>query len=586
MPIDEFEIDNVAAIKYAKCTNVPRIMIITGPNGVGKSTLLEEITRHLQGTRRRNVKIKTSNSPKPVYLPPHRAPSRASIHKSLPFVAPRRKYRDILGLEHFSFDAPGIGFPYPLGSGQPRSRFEPDALPYFEAKFRMTQLELDFRDALTELYRKHKEVPRESMPDIYRPLKDAVKQLLPGLDFDQIVIEGDTYKVYFTNRIGERVEFDYLSSGEKDILALVFTFIEKRVERELSLVKGESISGEDLVFLIDTPEAYLHPELQTRFLKYARNLVKSTEDALQFLIATHSTTIINQTKPEELYVLLFPDQVENNQLERISSEEYKLHVIQDILGDIGLAALSAGKPILLLEGKSDVEILELLRPDMREFFILRFLGGKGKVLSFIGALEHVIPELLARGFKIFAILDKDSGSIVKNNKGIVFTWSVVCMENFLLADYDVLHKALGVVAGKEKLSSLNIHSKKDVKKLVKDVIRQPEIIDQLVKAAGRYMKIAYDEIQGLDEEAKKGKILRAFESWNKRIERRKDEVAKITNDVDRALKELNGKLILHALAKKIGINSEYLARSIADKMREMERVPSEITDLLQSIIEL
>ncbi|NIO38194.1 AAA family ATPase, partial [Candidatus Bathyarchaeota archaeon] len=81
-----------------------------------------------------------------------------------------------------------------------------------------------------------------------------------------MVIERDTYKVYFKNRIGERVEFDYLSSGEKDILALVFPFVEKRVERELSRVKGESILGEDLVFLIDSPEAYLHPELQTRFL--------------------------------------------------------------------------------------------------------------------------------------------------------------------------------------------------------------------------------------------------------------------------------------------------------------------------------
>ncbi|NIO38193.1 hypothetical protein GTO27_10915, partial [Candidatus Bathyarchaeota archaeon] len=271
-------------------------------------------------------------------------------------------------------------------------------------------------------------------------------------------------------------------------------------------------------------------------------------------------------KPEELYVLLFPDQVENNQLERISSEEYKLHVVQDILGDIGLAALSAGKPILLLEGKSDVEILELLRPDVRESFILRWLGGKGKVLSFIRALEHVIPELLARGFKIFAILDKDSGRMVKNRKGIVFTWSVFCMENFLLADYDVLHKALEVGAGKEKLSSLNIHSKRDAKRLVKDVIRQPETIDQLVKAAGRYMKIAYDEIQGLDEEAMKEKFLDAFESWKRSIEKRKDEITNTTNDVDRALKELNGKTILHALAKSVSINSEYLTRSIADKM--------------------
>ena len=586
MPVQEFEIRDSAALKYVKCTNVPKVMIITGPNGVGKSTLLEGITRFLRGTRKGNINIKVTGNPKPVYLPPHRTPSLVTLHKSLPLMGPRRTYRQTLGLEVFSIGGPGISLPSFIMHGIERSRLNPDFSPYFEAKYRLTQLEQEFKDALAELYRKNKEVPLDSMPDIYEPLKDAVKQLLPGLEFDQMVMEGDIYKIYFKNRMDERVEFDHLSSGEKDILVVIFPFIEKRVEKAFAKVKGEISPLEDLVFLIDGPEAFLHPELQRHLLKYMRNLTESEEENLQFIIATHSTTIINESRPEELYVLLFPDQVTDNQLFKISSEEDKLHVIQDILGYTGLDVLGAGKPILVLEGKLDVEILELLKPEIKEIFVLRSLGGKGKVLGFIKALENVIPELLSKGIKIFAILDKDSSAFIKNERGIVFTWTILCIENLLLSDYDAIYQTLEVAVGKEKLSSLNINSADDTKRLIADTIKDPEVVNYFVRYDEKFIQCSYKEIEGLNDQEIEEKILQICRVKKERLERKKEEIKKIVDDVDRALKELDGKVILRRLAAKIGIKSEHLARSIADKMREINRVPLEVTDRLQSIKKL
>jgi len=446
----------------------------------------------------------------------------------------------------------------------------------------LTQFEQEFKDTLAELYRKNKEVLQDSMPNIYKPFKDAVKQLLPGLEFDQIVVKSDHYQIYFKNRIGERVEFDYLSSGEKDILVMIFPFIEKQVEKAFFDVKGEEPPHEDLVFLIDSPEAYLHPELQRRLLKYVRNSTRNEEDKLQFLVATHSTTIINEAGPEELYVLLFPDQVTDNQLVKISDEEEKLHVIRDILGATGLAVLGTGKPTLILEGKSDVEVLELLEPEIKDIFVPRSLGGKGKVLGFINALENVIPELLSKGFEIYAILDRDRGPLIKNERGIVFTWTVPCIENLLLSDYDAIYQALEVILGKEKLSGLNIESADGTRRFIADLIKDPDVIDRLVKHDEK-IHFSYEAIQGLNDQEQKEKILKIYKVKKARLEKKREEIEKMVDDVDKALKELNGKVILRGLAAKTNTKSEYLARSIANKMRDANRVPVEVTERLRHI---
>ena len=48
MPLQQFQIFASGAIKRVVCENVPDLMIIGGPNGVGKSTLVELLSKRLQ----------------------------------------------------------------------------------------------------------------------------------------------------------------------------------------------------------------------------------------------------------------------------------------------------------------------------------------------------------------------------------------------------------------------------------------------------------------------------------------------------------------------------------------------------------
>jgi predicted ATP-dependent endonuclease of OLD family len=145
--------------------------------------------------------------------------------------------------------------------------------------------------------------------------------------------------------LGVEVEYNALSSGEKDAIAMMFPLIEKQIENELARAKDETPPSEDLVVLIDGPEEYLHPSLQRSFLGYIREHVKEAEERgekLQFILATHSSTLVNEAESEELFMMLFPDQVStSNQLIKVSTTTEKLRVIREVLGDISL--LAAGK---------------------------------------------------------------------------------------------------------------------------------------------------------------------------------------------------------------------------------------------------
>jgi len=62
MPIEQFTILNNGPIKRVSCDKVPALMVIAGPNGVGKSTLLETLKRNIPSIREANVQIKATAS--------------------------------------------------------------------------------------------------------------------------------------------------------------------------------------------------------------------------------------------------------------------------------------------------------------------------------------------------------------------------------------------------------------------------------------------------------------------------------------------------------------------------------------------
>src|SRR5207244_1710720 len=86
-------------------------------------------------------------------------------------------------------------------------------------KHGLCQIEVDRKDAIAARYDTEKEIRKDSLPDVWGPLRELTNNLLPHLEFSQIDSSNKTqlrvlWKVHNKDVV---VDLDELSSGEKAI---------------------------------------------------------------------------------------------------------------------------------------------------------------------------------------------------------------------------------------------------------------------------------------------------------------------------------------------------------------------------------
>jgi hypothetical protein len=421
LPITSFRVENEKAVKLAECIEVPQIMIIAGPNGVGKSTLLFAL-RQKKGVK--------GNIGRIIYLAPHRAWRRQNLRR-MHVWGKQVRYRDFVTSDS------GIGIEGLRFWGEAR---RPDSLDEAQGavKYTLGRLEARREQAITTTFDLKGSVDKSSVPDVYEPLKILVQALLPHLRFVRVDLSAEeNIKCIFEHRYQANLQLDIdeLSSGEKEVVSMFLPFLEGRIERTLTILEGQQDSvDEDWVVIIDEPELHLHPSLQERLLEYMRDQVSNGK--VQFVLATHSPVLINEARSDELFMLTMQQPIESyNQLQPVTGPPERLEAIRSISG--GTFHLTAGRPIILIEGgppsgdePSDKRILELLDQSFSKYVLIPF-RDKGKVLETVNLLGSN-PELFSLGIQIFAVVDRDRMVVPTVLSDRVFVWPVCSIENFLL----------------------------------------------------------------------------------------------------------------------------------------------------------
>lgn len=525
MALTSFKIAPTKAISLAECKEVPKVMIIAGPNGSGKSTLLYEVSQKRGVIADAETKI--------IYQPPHRAIRKTTIRRGWLGGATKSimdlfSGTDVSGYEGLSFQ---------------NSARTPDNVDEAGSTIKHTlgKIENKRQAMIAELFdrnkKKNKPVDTASSPDIYLPLKELTKYLLPHLIFDRIDFKNeDDIKCIWKRKdkqLENDLDIDDLSSGEKSIIILFLPLLENDINHNLAeienLERETKISNEaalpDRVFIADEPELHLHPDLQAKILTYMRGL--SSKSNIQFILATHSPTILDQAMDDELF-LLSPrsDDANENQLKKVASNIERLEVLKQLAGNTYL--ITTGRSIICIEGEkntttepADIRLLEILYPRSTAFTFVP-TGGKGNVIKLVRQLREHLPEESFR-IKINGLVDKDQS---ENSLDGIFFLPVCMIENLLLDEEAIF----------EYFKSINITDFSDHKavneklKEIANCFKNEEIAFRIM----RKLKSHTVRVSGITKEELK-----------KRLETEIDEVKKLLPEdehLDTLISEINNEV--------------------------------------------
>ena len=231
-------------------------------------------------------------------------------------------------------------------------------------------MELDFRDPLEKFH-------------------DAFTKLLPGRTLEPLDEQSQT--IHY--RVGDTVlPLSSLSSGEKEVVTIVFDFLLR--------------DPQDCIIVFDEPELHLHPELSYRLLRTLRDVGERN----QFIFSTHSPDIITASLDHSVVFVAPPDPGRPNQAVQLREDDEATGVLNLIGQSIGVVSL--GKRIVLIEGtKSSLDkqtygsIVGSAFPDL----VLVPVGGKESITSFVKAFETVLNQTVW-GVEFFMLCDGDTSA--------------------------------------------------------------------------------------------------------------------------------------------------------------------------------
>jgi ABC-type cobalamin/Fe3+-siderophores transport system ATPase subunit len=440
MRISSFAIQNQRSIGNARCENAPRLMVIAGPNGTGKSTLLNA--------------LRTAPGAGPIlYVGPHRVARRQQVQM-------RHLLGSLISFEELlaRSDTPGYDGIALLGGTRDPWSID-DTANYL--KHGLCQIESERQEAVSRRYDAEGEIVKGSLPDPWSPLRELTSSLLPHLAFETIDTSNRSvvkclWRVHGQNIL---VDLDDLSSGEKAVVQIFYPLLEQRIRAILSEIRHAQVPAPhpEICVLIDEPDLHLHPSLQLKVFDYLRLL--SSDANTQFIIATHSPTIVEYATFDELYLLRPVELVQpgENQLVQVATDEERLALLRDVFGTT--SNLTAMQPLVVVEGPEapttgksvpDRKLYRALHPGFDRAVLISG-GGKAECIKLVQSLNNLVREFSPR-VRAVALLDQD---IPQHDPPPNVKYLPVSMIENLLLDPDAIWEAIQSIVERTGLSSID-----------------------------------------------------------------------------------------------------------------------------------
>jgi len=437
MRLTAIKAQNIKPIELFDASGLTDVVVLAGPNGVGKSRLIGSILAHLRNLSGTNVALQieaTTSTEEKVWgkkAIDTANPADLRLLKSLlQKKQTRRKFqssvlnfdsdRSIQQIQPYAFSW-DVTDPWDEQIGWEttwstlRNRFQDTLHAIFR---KVHSLESDIARKARMLQQQGESKMDLDFEDPLAPFKEAFSQLLSP----KVLHDADIKKQQLTYQSdGQTFGLDSLSSGEKEVLNITFDF----------LLRAPS----HCVVFFDEPELHLHPELSYRLL----NTLRSIGTRNQFILCTHSPDIISATLDQSV-VFIAPKKPELANQAVVVKEDDQTNQALRLLGhSIGIVAL--GKRIVLIEGTQaslDKQLYGSLLKAKYPSLVLVPSGGKQSIVSFHSVVENVLDKAIW-GVEFFMLCDRDSApwgaamsEVEAQSNGKLRLLSKYHLENFFL----------------------------------------------------------------------------------------------------------------------------------------------------------
>lgn len=162
--------------------------------------------------------------------------------------------------------------------------------------------------------------PNLTANQIYIQQTDNLNKAFKNIDIASKLIELNHENLIFESTNGRKIGFDDLSSGEKMLYFIAFTF--------------NQLNPENALIMVDQPEDSLHPTWQQQIVHFFQNIGSNN----QVIFATHSPQIIASVRPESLFVLGIDTQTRRVTAHNMAAEHKHTHgvdpnrILSEIMG--------------------------------------------------------------------------------------------------------------------------------------------------------------------------------------------------------------------------------------------------------------
>lgn len=443
MKIKSLEIKDFPPIKNLKIEGMGDVVIIAGANGSGKSRLKEAIVGALQGGGQMSLSLTaTREKEREDFGGSEISTTQGANNQILTKYIQNRRYgrglyvgslvqidskRNIQSIQYNSIgwrvsDPDEVETPSTFYYQDFGNRWQ-DFMNYIHLKVAAYDRELT-----TEVKSGTNITANEIKKKIPHPLKkykEVFSLLLPSktlLDIDPASPKEFSYK----DTAGGQLNFSSLSSGEQEVVKIVFDVIRKEINHS--------------VIIVDEPELHLHPTLTFKLVETLKTIGDHTN---QFIFLTHSADLISTYYSTGNVYFIDSQQSGANQAHRLSDLNHGHRDIVDLIGE-NLGLFAVGRKLVFVEGE-DSSIDRLAYHSISQKYL-----PEAKVTP-IGSVENLITlntieEQIRNsifGIDFYMIRDKDGLSVAQitalEKNGRIKCLKKRHLENYFL-DAEILFK--------------------------------------------------------------------------------------------------------------------------------------------------